>query len=159
MTQYLDHPEVHECHFSFFLKISIFQDFIFSGTLCLQQVSVFPSLHLLQPRRQPRLSYEIIWEFLFWFFCFFCDFFKKSKSFKMTLKHYFWLFSWCGIARKYFFTSIAPVQARFGPTSTQNLDFLMFLTYFRLFWPFPGSPLPFHIAFPYSHSIPHVLAL
>ena len=28
----------------------------------------------------------------------------------------------------FFFTSIAPVQARFGPTSTQNLYFLMFLT-------------------------------
>ena len=45
--------------------------------------------------------------------------------------------------------AIALVESQFGPTSTQNLQFFMFLTYFWLFWPFPGSP----IAIPYSLSL------
>ena len=58
--------------------------------------------------------------------------------------------------------AIALVQPQFGPTSTQNLQFLMFLTIFAILamaGALRADPLPWDIARAYSHFIPHVLAL
>ena len=74
---------------------------------------------------------------------------KKTNFFKIDLKRYIWVYLSIRLVRKWNFMAIALVKSQFGPTSTQNLQFLTFFHLFLGILALPGQP----IAIPYSLSL------